>query len=875
MLVQMQVRRGLASEWSATNPTLESGEVGLEIDTIKVKYGNGVDAWNDLAYQVGTTDGAVKALLDDPDSETAGKVADLIADSPTVSPAVQAYVTAAGAGYGIPAKVTPLTTAVAAVPSNAAAFPAVAASPATFVLSPTQPLGGSPLTTPRTSTDQFTLRSGTYSGQTISSIGYTKNTINEPSSVYPAAVVETDFYGDDLALGFYNGLAGVTRVEVWVDDIPQTASGLTTPGDSAAGLYYARVTFPSPGQRRVRFVIHGGLFHDLTYQPTSSLAAISDKKIKCAIFGDSWVQGALNVLEEALWPNRVGRALGWDIFKMGQGGSGYTQVGSGTGVAYPDAQRVAQLAASGVDVAIVYGSQNDDSASSDAVYTAAVTGFLAAVAAGAPNLKLIMVGPPRYTIGAGTALKRNGNRDILRNAALGAPNVIGFIDQIGGTKDTPAWAVSTAYTVGQLVSANAGVIYRCTAAHTSASSGSIDTTRFTPVTWFTGTGKSGSTTGDGNCDLFIGSDGAHMTTEGHDYFARRVASAVIDIIRTWVAGQIVSSATTISASPASGTPVVGDTVTLTANVAPFIPGTVQFYDGLTAVGSPATVNTSGVATRTTTSLTAGAKSLSAVFTPTDATKYAGSSSTALSYTVLAPPLSDIILTDLLAEFDANDLSALTDGATVSSWACKRGAYATPLTQATSANRPTYRASSGGHPAVEFAAASKTFMDAAFGTDEVPPLTLFVVHEEASATPGITQNYLDGVPAGGSLVATMALATTNYHTYRTGTTGAQTPNELPPASTSPHIEVAVFNGLASYLWHNTRTKPVNKSTGTTGTAGLSGVRVGAAITATTAVASGNFNGKIRHVVAYRGVMADGDIVRMLTYLASRWGVTLAA
>lgn len=57
MAVRIQVRRGTASEWTAANPTLASGELGWEIDTHKGKCGNGTQAWNSLAYMV--QDGAV------------------------------------------------------------------------------------------------------------------------------------------------------------------------------------------------------------------------------------------------------------------------------------------------------------------------------------------------------------------------------------------------------------------------------------------------------------------------------------------------------------------------------------------------------------------------------------------------------------------------------------------------------------------------------------------------------------------------------------------------------------------------------------------------------------------------------------------------
>jgi hypothetical protein len=43
-------RRGPASEWIADNPVLAAGEPGVEIDTGKVKLGNGVLSWIDLPY---------------------------------------------------------------------------------------------------------------------------------------------------------------------------------------------------------------------------------------------------------------------------------------------------------------------------------------------------------------------------------------------------------------------------------------------------------------------------------------------------------------------------------------------------------------------------------------------------------------------------------------------------------------------------------------------------------------------------------------------------------------------------------------------------------------------------------------------------------
>jgi hypothetical protein len=50
MPTRIQIRRGTASQWTTANPTLASGEYGLETDTGKVKLGNGETAWTSLAY---------------------------------------------------------------------------------------------------------------------------------------------------------------------------------------------------------------------------------------------------------------------------------------------------------------------------------------------------------------------------------------------------------------------------------------------------------------------------------------------------------------------------------------------------------------------------------------------------------------------------------------------------------------------------------------------------------------------------------------------------------------------------------------------------------------------------------------------------------
>lgn len=47
---RIQLRRGTSAQWTSVNPTLYSGELGFETDTGQIKIGDGVTAWNTLAY---------------------------------------------------------------------------------------------------------------------------------------------------------------------------------------------------------------------------------------------------------------------------------------------------------------------------------------------------------------------------------------------------------------------------------------------------------------------------------------------------------------------------------------------------------------------------------------------------------------------------------------------------------------------------------------------------------------------------------------------------------------------------------------------------------------------------------------------------------
>jgi hypothetical protein len=53
----IKLRRGTASQWTSANPVLSAGEMGIETDTNRSKYGDGTTAWASLSYTVGDSSG--------------------------------------------------------------------------------------------------------------------------------------------------------------------------------------------------------------------------------------------------------------------------------------------------------------------------------------------------------------------------------------------------------------------------------------------------------------------------------------------------------------------------------------------------------------------------------------------------------------------------------------------------------------------------------------------------------------------------------------------------------------------------------------------------------------------------------------------------
>ena len=67
---RLKLRRDTASRWASVNPVLDEGEPGFELDSGRIKIGDGVTPWNDLGFTRSTE------MIDHIDSETPHPVYD-------------------------------------------------------------------------------------------------------------------------------------------------------------------------------------------------------------------------------------------------------------------------------------------------------------------------------------------------------------------------------------------------------------------------------------------------------------------------------------------------------------------------------------------------------------------------------------------------------------------------------------------------------------------------------------------------------------------------------------------------------------------------------------------------------------------------------
>jgi hypothetical protein len=335
---------------------------------------------------------------------------------------------------------------------------------------------------------QVTFRGWLKKTVTVGGDSYIQNIANtENYTPGSGGWIEFDYYGASLEIIHYGSPS--SKVWAFVDGAPISSNSIFNSTTGSSRRYY-RLLFNTTAQRRIRVLLinayFGGLNLGLSYDAVSPA---EPKQLKVVMYGDSWTEGYTypTIHLESAYTWQLGEMLDAEIFTCGQAGTGYvTNPGSFEAPFTDSVNRLPAIASISPDIIFIFGSLNDDGASG--IQTAASSVY-STLASSVPNAKIIVAGP--QSTGGSPSANRQANDLAVNLAANAAPNVIGYISQIG---------------------INTG-------------SGFSDP-------WINGTGTISS--GSGNNFIFIQPAGNHLTDAGNQYYARRFFKEIISIIRTYV-----------------------------------------------------------------------------------------------------------------------------------------------------------------------------------------------------------------------------------------------------------------------------------------------------------------------------------------------------
>jgi hypothetical protein len=274
------------------------------------------------------------------------------------------------------------------------------------------------------------------------------------------------------------------------------------------GAQWYQVSFGKSRRfRHFEWQLNQAPFNSIAIGPTDTLYPPRTKRqAPTYILGDSFTEGAIGLTQGATdhfksWAFQLCDLMGWDHPMIdGEGGTGYV---NDSGIDAPAKkvfpQRIlddvaplpAHLRPKQVVVAGGFNDPTNTQAEKDAFTAAAALTFsrLATQLPGVPVWVVMFVN--QGSIGADLIARR----DLLKATAMVAPNVVAFIDPIGGS-----------WFPGPLCD--------------------VPAPDEPGVAWNTGTGNITAPTGTGNCDFFRSGDTIHPTPAGHEMLASRVAAAI-------------------------------------------------------------------------------------------------------------------------------------------------------------------------------------------------------------------------------------------------------------------------------------------------------------------------------------------------------------
>lgn len=369
-----------------------------------------------------------------------------------------------------------------------------------------------------------------------------------PTSGAGSSIARIEFLFDGTTLELmHKGVIGYQNL--WVDGELVSGTPLTIPNDGL--VHFRPITFATRAVRHIMIDAHNFCFGGFVTGPNDSITPAGKTKPRCLIFGDSFCDTTGSTYKVDGYAMHLGNALGWDCILAAQGGSGFYAAGAYTG---KYATRVGFFAGEVFDYIIVQGSVNDISAAGAAAISTEADSLFATLQSTFPTAKIITTSPMSNKGVEGFSPYALQVRDGIKASAATAG--IAFVDTLempllqSNTASTLAANCSAAattisvnlpYAIGSTIEIGTGTanverrvvdgvsgagpytiaVKALTYAHTSG-----DVVKQVGSCLWSGTGRVGATTGYGNCDLIVCSDGTHPSSAGHELIGKTLAQLI-------------------------------------------------------------------------------------------------------------------------------------------------------------------------------------------------------------------------------------------------------------------------------------------------------------------------------------------------------------
>lgn len=353
-----------------------------------------------------------------------------------------------------------------------------------------------------------------------------------------------DFYGQSIDIKtINNGEIGYLSIKVNGEYTSLTPT--TLPDDLVEK--YVNINFGSYGKRQIEIGFAYCFFGGVIIGATDTIVKATMNSPRIIIVGDSFTEGAGSTnVGLSSWASFFSDYTGiYDTWLSGVSGTGYLNMQSGAKLKFRDRIQT-DVVPYNPDIVIIAGGANDTSFSTTDVYNEARALF-GEIKQSLPRSGLIVFSPfSWYGVAGGNAFfTLLGLRDAIKQASLENGGI--FIDLLeqetdititGNLHTSTSFAATTflsntVFPVGSTIvieESNTSKRRRCivtgisgtTAPYThtvnrdlgEAHSSGVEIKTVGDCFW-TGRGKVGATTGFGNCDLFVSSDGQHPSDLGH------------------------------------------------------------------------------------------------------------------------------------------------------------------------------------------------------------------------------------------------------------------------------------------------------------------------------------------------------------------------